>query len=419
MTRCDPRGDVSAAPRVLGVCVLTLIALGVVMVQSASMSVGDTGFWTDRGHKHACYAVAAVCVYLLAGRVPLRWLLRPRRSHAARWHAAPSHAAPAVLLLALAGVLSLLVLVPGVGTEVNGARRWLRVGPVQVQPSELCKWACIVWIAWAIGTKRLDVIRFWRGLVPAGGAVALAVLLVVIEDFGTAALIATTGFAMLLAGGARPWHLLLVAPPALAAATYFVAGTPYRLRRMTAFLDPFADPRGDGYHMVQSLLGFAGGGFTGTGLGNGVQKLGYLPEDTTDFIFSVIAEELGLAGSVLVVLLMAVIVSCAISAVRSTRLDDARKLLALGIGFTVGLQALINVGVATVSLPTKGMSLPLVSAGGTGLLMTAAALGLLSRCLKEADAEPTDSRDDTRDAARYEDDASRGSPASAGKVASA
>jgi cell division protein FtsW len=165
-------------------------------------------------------------------------------------------------------------------------------------------------------------------------------------------------------------------PPALVAAFAFVRSEPYRWTRMTAFLDPWAAPQGEGYHMVQSLLSFSTGGLFGRGLGNGIQKLGYLPEDTTDFIFAVICEELGIFGALLTIALYLGILYVAWQAVKAHRADFGR-LLAFGTASMLGLQAAINMAVATVSVPTKGLSLPLVSAGGSGLVITCAAMGLL------------------------------------------
>ncbi len=182
--------------------------------------------------------------------------------------------------------------------------------------------------------------------------------------------------------------MLVILPPALLAAFWFVHHTPYRWRRMTAFLDPYASPEGDGYHMIQSLLSFSTGGVTGRGLGNGVQKLGYLPEDTTDFIFAVICEELGLFGAILTAALYLGVVLVAWRIVRR-RTDGFGALLAFGVASHAALQAAINMAVATVSVPTKGLSLPLVSAGGTGLVITAAALGLMASVARQSGGEPT------------------------------
>jgi cell division protein FtsW len=187
---------------------------------------------------------------------------------------------------------------------------------------------------------------------------------------------------------------MIVIPPALAAAGWFIMHKEYRWRRMTAFLDPFANPREEGYHMIQSLLSFATGGLGGKGLGNGVQKLGYLPEDTTDFIFAVICEELGFPGALLTVLLYAGILFVCWQILRQRR-DVFGRTLAFGIGSMIGMQAVINIAVATVSVPTKGLSLPLVSAGGTGLIITSAALGLLCSIARHPHAHDVPALDAT------------------------
>ena len=359
---------------VLCLCVLALLCLGVLMVGSATMRV-DRGGWSADAAKQAVFAGAAGAVFLLVGRIDYRTL---GSDHGPKWYARPAH-----WILAISAGACLLVLVPHVGVQVNGARRWLRVGPVQLQASELAKWAVVLFLADWLARRPVDLGRFAKGLFPTVAPVAGVCLLVVIQDFGTAALIAGCALAMLLAGRARLAHLAAVIPPALLAAFWFVHHTPYRWRRMTAFMDPYANPQGDGYHMIQSLLSFATGGVTGRGLGNGVQKLGYLPEDTTDFIFSVICEELGLFGALLTAALYVGIVAVGWRVARR-QTNGFGALLAFGVAAMVALQAAINMAVATVSVPTKGLSLPLVSAGGTGLVITAAALGLMASVARQS-----------------------------------
>jgi cell division protein FtsW len=283
---------------------------------------------------------------------------------------------PVVWGVALAALSCAAVLVPGIGREMNGARRWISLGVTQFQPSEVGKWALVVFLAYFVSQRKVDLTHFWRGFIPTLLPVGIIALLIVIQDFGTAALIGVCSVAILLAGRAKVWHLAVVAAPGLAAAVFFVITQPYRLKRVMAFMDPFADPQGKGYHMIQSLLSFSTGGVFGHGLGNGIQKLGYLPEDTTDFIFAVICEELGLFGACLTVALYLGIIYVTFQIVNQTR-DGFGRLLAFGIGAMLATQALINIAVATVSVPTKGLSLPLISAGGTGLIITCGALGLL------------------------------------------
>lgn len=362
---------------ILTVCVLALLCLGVVMVQSASMSVtGQPGWrWAEAGTKQILFSVFAIAAFLAVGHVDYSRLIAV---NARIWRQ------PIIWMLLIAAFACLIVLVPHVGIEKNGARRWLPLGFVQVQPSELGKWAIVLFLAWWLTDQPIDLSHFARGFLVTLVPVGLICALIVIQDFGTTALIGLCAMSMLLVGRVKWWHLLVVIPPALAAgflAVHGIHGDSYRWKRMTAFLDPWADPQRKGYHMIQSLLSFATGGITGRGLGNGIQKLGYLPEDTTDFIFAVICEELGLFGALLTVALYLGILYVAWQAVKQKR-DSFGRMLAFGIAAMIGFQAMINIAVATVSVPTKGLSLPLVSAGGSGLVITCAALGLLYSVLR-------------------------------------
>lgn len=363
---------------ILTLCVLSLLFLGVIMVQSASMSVSADGAWqwSDRATRHVIFAAIALIAFFAVGHIDYTKIFR-----------GGFLANPILWFLALAGLACFAVLIPGVGTEVNGARRWLPLGITQVQPSELGKWSIVLFLAWWLTARPINIDKF-SGFIVTLIPVGAICLLVVIEDLGTAALIGVFALAMCLAGRIKLWHLAVIIPPALAAGAWFLMHKEYRWRRMTAFVDPYAAPQAEGYHMIQSLLSFATGGVFGTGLGRGVQKLGYLPEDTTDFIFAVICEELGLFGAMLTIALYLGILFVAWQAIRSKR-DSLGQLLAFGIGSMITLQALINVAVATVSVPPKGMSLPLVSAGGSGLIITSAALGLLySVCRHQHDPQP-------------------------------
>jgi cell division protein FtsW len=345
--------------------------------------------WSPRGTKHVTYVAVAVFTFWLVGRINYEKLIPATGKF---WRN------PAVWMLVIAIGLNALVLVPipGLTKAVNGARRWIMLGPIQLQPSELAKWAAVLFLAWWLSARPLNLDKFWTGFMPTLVPIGGLCLLIVIEDFGTAALIGMCTLTMLLASRIKWWHLAVVIPPALVGAFVFVRSEPYRWTRMTAFLDPWASPQGDGYHMVQSLLSFSTGGLFGRGLGNGVQKLGYLPEDTTDFIFAVICEELGIFGALLTIFLYLGIVYVAWQTVKQKR-DDFGRLLAFGTASMIGLQAAINMAVATVSVPTKGLSLPLVSAGGSGLVITCAALALLysvARSMRENEpaqqaAEPT------------------------------
>jgi cell division protein FtsW len=353
----------------LTACVLALLLLGIVMVQSAATGVTEkTGWnWDPRAVKHLLFATVAALAFFTIGQIDYAWLAR-RPTSILR--------SPILWCWLVAAVTCALVLVPHIGREVNGARRWLPLGPVQVQPSELAKWAAVLFLSYWL-TQRPQVLdRFFTGFLPTLLPIIVLCLLVVIQDFGTATLIAVASVTMLLAGRVKWRHLAITIPPALAIGLWFVMHKEYRWRRITAFANPYAAPQKEGYHMIQSLLSFATGGVTGRGLGNGIQKLGYLPEDTTDFIFAVICEELGLFGAMLTIALYMGILYTAWQTIREKK-DDFGRMLAFGVGTMVGLQAMINIAVATVSVPTKGLSLPLVSAGGSGLVITCGALGLL------------------------------------------
>ncbi|MHC5022945.1 MAG: FtsW/RodA/SpoVE family cell cycle protein [Planctomycetota bacterium] len=352
----------------IALCVIALLTIGVVMIQSAAMTVGGEAnadvvrFLT--GRTAALAALAVVCL-VLGSLMPVSTLGRLRGL---------ANPAPWLVL----GILALLVIVslPGVGREVNGARRWLDLGPVGFQPSEIAKWGLLVVLA-AYGARRAEVVgRFWRGFLPPVSLIALVAALIAVQDLGTAVLIGVVGVAVLVAAGARLWHALLLAPAATAGFVVMVLSNPYRLDRLRAFLDPYADSQGIGYHVIQSMAAVSGGGLAGRGLGNSIQKFGYLPEDTTDFIFAIICEELGIGGAIFVVFLyVALLLGCR-AVVRGAG-GPFERLLGLGVLLTIGLQALINMAVVTGAAPTKGIALPLVSSGGTGWALTAFSLGLL------------------------------------------
>jgi cell division protein FtsW len=354
---------------ILAICVLALLALGALMVESASTGVTSPmkWQWSAPGLKHLIFVGLSIPTFFIVGRIDYAWLAR-RRDSVIR--------SPIFWAFFIATAACALVLVPHIGSSINGARRWLRLGPVQIQPSELAKWAVVLFMASWLTKDTVRIDRFFRGLLPTLIPIGMLSLLVVIQDFGTAALIVLCAFTMLLAGRVKIRHLLIIIFPTLAVAAWFIMHKQYRMRRLTAFAHPWENPQGEGYHMIQSLLSFSTGGIFGRGLGNGIQKLGYLPEDTTDFIFSVVCEELGLFGAMFTVALYLGILYVTWQVIKQKR-DDFGRMLAFGIGSMTCFQAAINIAVATVSVPTKGLSLPLISAGGSGLIITCAALGLL------------------------------------------
>ena len=279
--------------------------------------------------------------------------------------------------------LSLLVVVLVFGVERNFSRRWLDLAPgpayVSFQPSELAKWTVLIFLAAFMSRSQVQPRGFTRFFLTASVVPALAVGLIISEDFGTAAFIALLAFLMLWLGEAVWWHFLVPLPVVLPGFIAAVLISPTRINRIKDFLNPDVIS----YQAHQSLLAISSGQWFGRGLGRGVLKYGHLPEDTSDFIFSIICEELGFAGAVLVILLFVVFLILGLRvALRCT--DPFARLLAAGIVLAIVLQAVINIGVVTVVLPTKGIPLPLISAGGTSMLLTAAAVGILLNIARQA-----------------------------------
>lgn len=301
------------------------------------------------------------------------------------FHSEKLYKIPLLWLMIFVIILLGLVLIPGIGTEVNFARRWLRInaGPVSMnfQPSELAKWLSIIFLAAFLDKYRgqMSMKRF----VSACAVIGVLFVLIVTQDFGTAAFIGLLAFLMLTIGGAVWWHLLSPLPLAAAAVYFAVASSPTRINRIKAFLNPESFSGTTGYQAEQSLIALGTGGVHGRGLGFGISNYGHLPEDTTDFIFAIIGHELGFVGAALVILLYISFVILGICVVLKCK-DNFGKLLAAGIVLAIGIQAAINVGVVTVVLPTKGIPLPFISAGGTSMLVSAAAVGILINIARQS-----------------------------------
>jgi cell division protein FtsW len=289
------------------------------------------------------------------------------------------------------GLLALLgsVYVPGIRSPKNGSHRWVNLhvpGFESVQPSELAKWGLVLLIAWYASRSAARMKSFWVGLVPGLIAIGMVAGFVVIEDLGTGALMAAASALMLVAAGARLWQLALLFPLPAFGAFLAIITNPYRMHRIESFMNPYLDPQGKGFHMIQSMVSVASGKVFGTGLGGSLQKFGYLPEDTTDFIFAIICDELGVMGAMVVLFLLGCLVWSVWQIVRREQ-APMLKLIGLGVMATVGVQALINLAVVTGLGPTKGIALPLVSSGGTGWILTAAALGLVIAIDRSQSAE--------------------------------
>lgn len=355
---------------VILLCVLSLLCIGVLMVNSASLSVGDEGgvsFQSIALGRSTQFAAIAIALLLLTRRLPVRaWAMRP-------WMV---RFLPLLVVISV-GALA-LVYIPSISREVNGSRRWIGIPGVDIsmQPSEIAKWAMPMFLAWYCSQHLSQIRRFWAGLVPALLMLGIVSALVTHQDLGTGALIFGVGCLVLLAGGARLWHFVALAPLPLAGLVAAIIVEPYRVKRLTTFINPYADPDGDGYHMIQSLVAVANGEGFGRGIGFGLQKFGYLPEDRTDFLFAVLSEELGIMGVLLVLTLYAGILIAGLRIVMREQ-HVLLKLAATGFLATLGFQACINLTVVVGLAPTKGIALPLLSSGGTGWILTAGAMGLL------------------------------------------
>jgi cell division protein FtsW len=274
-------------------------------------------------------------------------------------------------------------LVPGIGKLINGSRRWLRFSVLSFQPSEIAKFALVLYLGYFITKKGEQLRDFVHGLLPAYIVTALFAGIAILQpDFGSAMTLGIVAAVMLFAGGASLVHLGGTFLAMLPIVYIEIVHKAYRLRRVTSFLDPWSDPQGAGHQIIQSFLAFGSGGIFGRGLGEGRQKLLFLPERHSDFIFAVIGEELGLIGALVVVLLFLVILWRGIKIALSAP-DEFSRLLAVGITALVSVQAMINMAVVTGLLPTKGIALPLVSYGGSSLVITLGALGILLNISKE------------------------------------
>jgi len=356
---------------------LLLLAIGLVMVYSSSIAMAEASAHT--GHRtwyflarHAMFVAAGLAAAAFAFQVPMRaW------QKLAPW------------LFIAGAVLLVLVLVPGIGRSVNGSRRWLSLAVINVQPSEFMKLAVVLYAA-SYAVRRAAFLHaeqplrqtLVRGFLPLFAVMVVTGGLLLLEpDFGAFVVIVAIAFGILFLGG-LDWRLFLglavLLPVALAG---ILVAAPYRLQRLTAFLDPWSDPLGKGYQLSHSLIAFGRGEWLGVGLGASVEKLLFLPEAHTDFLLAVIAEELGFAGVLVVIVLFTWLLFRAYAIGRqAARLERPfAALVAQGIGVWIGVQSFINIGVNMGVLPTKGLTLPLLSFGGSGIVANCVALAILLR----------------------------------------
>lgn len=363
--------------RVLAATVLCLVAFGLVMIYSAShvQALRQFGSSTYFLSRQVLFAGLGVATMIGMSYVPFRL-----------------YRALTYPILA-AGLLGLIAVVGGAGTTIRGATRWIAFGPVNLEPSELAKIAVVIWLCYSVAKKRDLVRSFSVGFVPHMLLAGLTAFLCLLQpDFGSAMIIAFMTFAILFVAGARISYLigsLFVAVPVV---YQVIAGSAYRSARILSFLDPWKDRLKTGYQLVESQIGFGAGGVLGQGIGEGRQKLLFLPDAHNDFISSIVGEELGLVGVLLLLGAFGLLLARGYAIARRCR-DTFGGFLAFGLTTLIGLQAIVNIGVAMGALPTKGLALPFVSYGGSSLLVHMASVGILLNISRHAGATPAEADD--------------------------
>lgn len=348
-----------------------LLGVGLVMVASSSIEIADraTGDPLYYFKRQFIFAACGVLAALALTKIRLVHLERSGK----------------VLLLLMVALL-VLVLVPGMGRTVYGSTRWLELGPLGIQVSEIVKLLLIIYMAGWLVRHGQRVIESFTGFAwPMLVLLVLFTLLLLEPDFGAAIVLLVTTLGMFWLAGAKILNFVILFAASAASMAVIAISSPYRMERLTAFLNPWSDPFGSGFQLTQSLIAIGSGSWTGLGLGASVQKLFYLPKAHNDFVFAVIAEELGLAGVTVVLLLFLVLIfRCfAIGKMAEGKGMKFGALICYGIGIWLGLQAFINMGVNMGVLPTKGLTLPLISAGGSSLLVKCMAIGLVTRVYAE------------------------------------
>lgn len=351
--------------RVLFTVAMALLAFGFVMVTSASLPTAErlTGNPFYFAIRHGVYIMISLAV-----------LLGTLRIASDVWN---RHSGK-LLLIGLLMLLAVLAL----GHEVNGSQRWIQLGPVTFQAAEVAKLFFCIYMASYLSRREDEVREATKGFIkPLALLFVAAVLLLMQPDFGTVVVLSATTVAMLFLAGAKLWQFFAVFITCVLALILLIIVEPYRMQRLLTFLEPEKDPFGAGYQLMQSLIAFGQGQFSGVGLGNSIQKLQYLPEAHTDFIMAVVAEELGFLGVIGVIAMVLLMVWRALVIGRRCLIQEQRYsgYLAYGIGIWFSIQAFVNIGVASGALPTKGLTLPLVSYGGNSLIISALAVGLLLR----------------------------------------
>lgn len=372
-----PRGKLSFDPYLL-LTVLALMLTGFVMIASASMDVAARDYGSPYHFilRQGIFMIMALITLSIVSVIPI--------------HLWQKFSVP---LLVIGGLTLLLVLIPGIGREVNGASRWISLGFFNLQVSELAKIFMVVYISGYLVRRLSEVRTTWSGVMKPALPMAIYIgFLITQPDFGATVVLMGTVMGMVFLSGMRFFQFIVVLSAGVGMAIFLAMTQPYRVQRLKTFLDPWADPFGAGYQLSQAQIAFGRGDWFGTGLGNSIQKLFYLPEAHTDFIYSILAEELGLVGALVVVLLYCFLVYRIF--VTGRRAEKQQQFfmsyVCYGFAFIFAGQALINVGVNVGALPTKGLTLPLLSYGGSSLLASAVMIAIILRIdfeLKQAAIE--------------------------------
>jgi len=343
--------------------VIILLSIGICMVFSSSFITADK--WYGDSYyflkKQIIYAIISLLVLIISMNINYQYYKKI-----------------SIPFLILSILLLVLVFVPGIGRSAGGAIRWIKLGFFSFQPSEIAKFALILYMAEFMARKDVkDLKTFAKGILPSLIIIGTIFILILMEpDFSTALIIIGISFVMLFIGGTRIIQLFALAASAVPVGMLILLREEYRIKRLLAFLDPWKDPLDSGFHVIQSLLALGSGGIFGIGLAESRQKFFYLPDQHTDFIFSIIGEELGLIGTISVIVLFALLLWRGYRiAVHS--IDDFGCLLAAGITFVIVFQSMINIGVVTKMLPTTGITLPFISSGGTSLIVNMFCIGVL------------------------------------------
>lgn len=342
--------------------VLSLVGIGLVMVYSSSSVIAQERFHDDYFFikRQAVFSLVGLALMIVYSLTPYQYLRR------------------LCILALILGVVSLIMVwMPGIGSKIRGSSRWVRVLSLSFQPSEFAKLGIVVFLAHSLAKKRKDIKSFSMGFLPHFIITLIFVLLIVNQpDLGAALAILTISITMMFVAGVRTRYLAAVLSLAIPVTAFLIITEPYRMKRILSFIHPWEDPLGNGFHIIHSFLALGSGRCLGVGLGAGRQKLFYLPEPNTDFILSVIGEEFGLVGVTIIMILFFIVIAKGIS-ISLKAPDLFGSYLALGITLLIGIHAFVHAGVVMGLLPTKGLTLPFISYGGSSLMSSMTSMGIL------------------------------------------